>query len=53
MKIKYKFVRKVLLFFSWIILSLFWISVLDIYDTNLVSNSIEWIRSTHFYKILI
>lgn len=50
---KYKFIRKILLFFNWIILSLFGISVLDIYDTNLVSYSIEWIRSTHLYKILI
>ena len=50
---KYKFIRKVLLFCNWIILSLFGISVLDIYDTNLVSYSIEWIRSTHLYKILI
>jgi len=50
---KYKFIRKVLLFCNWIILSLFGISVLDIYDTNLVSYLIEWIRSTHLYKILI
>ena len=50
---KYKFIRKILFFFNSIILSLFGISVLDIYDSNLVLNLIEWIRSTHLYKILI
>jgi len=50
---KYKFVRKVLFFFNWIILSLFGISILDIYDSNLVLYLIEWIRSTHLYKILM
>jgi hypothetical protein len=50
---KYKFIRKLLFFFNWIIISLFGISIIDIYDTNLVSYLIEWIRSTHLYKILI
>jgi hypothetical protein len=50
---KYKLIRKVLLFLNWINLSLFSIFVIDIYDSNLISNIIEWIRSTHLYKILI
>lgn len=50
---KYKIVRKVLYFFNWIILSLFGISIIDIYDSNLVLNLIQWIRSNHLYKILI
>jgi hypothetical protein len=44
---KYKLIRKVLLSLNWINLSLFSISVVDIYDSNLISNIIEWIRSTH------
>lgn len=50
---KYKFIRKLLLFFNWIVLSLFGISIVDIYDSNLVLYLIEWIRSTHLYKILM
>ncbi len=50
---KYKFIRKILLFFNWIILSLFGISIIDIYDSNLVLYLIESIRSTHLYKVLI
>ena len=50
---KYKFIRKVLFFFNWIILSLFGISIIDIYDSNFALYLIEWIRSTHLYKILI
>jgi hypothetical protein len=49
----YKIIRKVLLFFNWIIISLFGFSIIDIYDSNLVLSIIEWIRSTHLYKILI
>jgi len=49
---KYKLVRKVLFFFNWIILSLFGISIADIYNENLGLYFIDWIRSTHLYKIL-
>jgi hypothetical protein len=50
---KYKFIRKILLFFNWIILSLFGISIIDIYDSNFVLYLIESIRSSHLYKVLI